>query len=52
MASVGKMRTEGGTLPPFPEVGEWLQACVPVAARVEGRFTGVERAEQGRDGAK
>lgn len=46
VASVGKMRAEGGTLPPFPQLPE---LAVSVTARVEGRLTGIERAEQVRD---
>lgn len=49
MASVGKMRAEGSTLPPFPQL---LELRDPVTAGVEGRLTGVVRVEQVRDGAK
>lgn len=49
MASAGKMRTEGSTLPPFPQLPELKDS---VTARVEGRLTGVVRVEQVRDGGK
>lgn len=48
MASVGKMRAEGGTFPPFPQLPE---LAVSVTARIEGRLTGIERVEQVRDRA-
>lgn len=49
VASAGKMRTEGSTLPPFPQLPELKDS---VTARVEGRLTGVVRVEQVRDGGK